>query len=139
MTQLDIESLFGEKYPHASFHDSKIKKISVDFLAREAKFDCIIFIGNPDNRETQPREATGLLTLTGLLYIAVEPPYSNYPYDIDALEISYDGAVESTNFKHPIPKLPESLPDNAYSHCFFITNWNSFMFVAATGANFEWT
>lgn len=138
MSQLNIESLFGERYPHASFHDSTIKRIIVDFLAREAKFDCVVFIGDPDSRETQPREATGTLTLTGLLYISVEPPHSTYPYEKDAWEISYDGPVETTTFKAPIPKLPEPLPGNAFTHCFFINNWNSFMFIAATGANFEW-
>ena len=139
MSHLDIESLFGEKYPHASFHDSTIKKIMVDFLTREAKFDCRIFVGAPDDREAQPREASGALTFTGLLYISVEPPCSTYPYEEDGLEISYDGPVETTNFKAPIPKLPEALPENAFAHCFFIHNWNSFMFVAAMGAKFEWS
>jgi hypothetical protein len=45
MTQLNIESLFGDSHPHMSFHDSTINKISVDFLMREVKFDCIISSG----------------------------------------------------------------------------------------------
>lgn len=139
MTRLNIESLFGDSHPQASFHDSTINKISVDFLAREAKFECIIFVVGPDDRDAQPREASGVLTLTGLLYIAVEPPFPNYPYEEDGLEISYDGPVETTDFKAPTPNLPESLPDDAFAHCFFINNWNSFMFVAATGAYFEWS
>lgn len=138
MRELDIDSLLGEKYPRASFHDSTIIKISVDFLTREVKCDCIIFVGNPDGGDTQLIEAAGALTFTGILYIAVEPPYPNYPYHEGGLDISYDGAVDSTNFKHAIPKLPEPLPDDAFSHCFFINNWNSFMFLAATGASFEW-
>jgi hypothetical protein len=61
MSQLCIDSLFGEKYPHASFHDSIIQRIIVDFLTREVKFDCVIFVGDPDDREAQPREAIGVL------------------------------------------------------------------------------
>lgn len=138
MSQLDIESLFGEKYPHASFHDSTITKVGVDFLTREARFDCVVFVGDPDDREAQPREASGALTLTGLLYVSVGPPDSNYPFEEGGLEISYDGPVETTDFKAPIPRLPAPLPEDAFAHCFFINNWNSFMFVAATGAHFEW-
>ena len=139
MCDLNIESLFGDKYPHASFHDSTINKISIDFLAREVRFKCVVDIGDPEDIDPEPEQAHGVLTLTGLLYIAVEPPYSNYPYEEDGLEISYDGSVAATDFKAPIPKLPESLPANAFAHCFFINNWNSFMFVAATGAKFEWS
>lgn len=138
MSRLHIESLFGATYPHASFHDSKINKIAVDFLAREARFDCLIFVGDPDDRVSQPREALGALTFTGLLYISVEPPYSTYSFEEDALEISSDGPVETTDFKAHMPKLPEPLPEDAFTHCFYINNWNSFMFVAATGATFQW-
>lgn len=139
MPQLNIEALFGESYPHASFHDSTINKISIDFLAREARFDCTIFVGNPDDREALPREASGVLTLTGLLYIAVEPPFRSYPYEEPGLWISYDGPVESTDFKAAKPNLPELITDDAFAHCFFINNWNSYMFVSATGADFEWS
>jgi hypothetical protein len=139
MSQLRIEALFGERYPHASFHDSTINKITVDLLTREARFDCTVFVGDPDDRDAQPREAPGALTLTGLLYISVGPPYPDYPYEDGGLEVSYDGPVETTDFKAPIPKLPEPLPGDAFTHCFYINNWNSFMFVAATGASFDWS
>lgn len=139
MGQLNLESLLDDKYPHASFHDSYIKRIDLNFLKRVAQFNFKLFVGNPDAREGQPREADGLLTLTGLLYIALDPPDSRYPYDEQALEVSYDGPVETTQFKSAIPKLPGDLPAEAFEHCFFITTWNSFLFVAATGAYFEWS
>ena len=40
--------------------------------------------------------------------------------------------------KSPIPKLPGLLPREAFSHYFYIGNWNSFIFLAATDAKFEW-
>jgi hypothetical protein len=138
MKQLHIESLFGDRYPHASFHDSRVYSFGVNLPKKEAVFDCLIFVGNPDDRESQPREARGVLTLTGLLYIAVEPP-TYHPFEDDWMEISYDGPVESTNFKGPIPKLPDLLPDDSFHHCFYINNWNSFMFIAATSGQFEWS
>ena len=138
MAHLNIESLFGDKYPDASFHDSTINTMSIDFLSREIEFKCGIDVGDPDDNGPEPEQADGVLTLTGLLYVAVDPPHSNYPYREDGLRISYDGPVETTNFRAPIPNLPEPLPDEAFTHCFFIYNWNSFIFVAATGAKFEW-
>jgi hypothetical protein len=138
MGTLNIESLFGDRHPHASFHDSTINKVNIDFLTREVKFDCLIDIGDPSDTAPEPKQAYGVLTLKGLLYIAVEPPFSDYSYEEGGLDITYDGSVEATNFRAAIPKLPELNPDGAFAHCFFISNWNSFMFVAATGAMFEW-
>lgn len=139
MSELNIESLFEERYPHASFHDSTIKKVSVDFLTREAKFECVICVGDPDDEDHTSDEAHGVLTFIGLLYIAVEPPCSSYPYEDGGLVIVHDSSVETTEFKTSTPKLPNSLPDGAFAHCFFINNWNSYMFVAATTARFEWS
>ncbi len=81
----------------------------------------------------------GVLTFTGLQYISIEPPHATYAFEEGPLEISYDGPVERTEFKSPIPKLPEPLSDDAFSHCFYIGNWNSFMFVGAMEAKFEWS
>lgn len=138
MRLLDIDSLFGDTHPHASFHDSEVHKISIDLLAREVRADCLIHVGDPDDREAQPRAADGALTFTGLLYFAAEPPDARYPYEEGGLDISYDGPVEVTNFKAAVPRLPGPLPDDAFNHCFFVNNWNSFIFVAATGARFDW-
>jgi hypothetical protein len=138
MSKLNIESLFGDKYPHASFHDSTINKIGIDLVTREVKLSCVIDVGNPEDKDSASEQSHGVLTLTGLLYIAVEPPCSDYRYEEDGLDISYDGPVEDTTFKSPIPNLPEPMPDKAFTHCFYISNWNSFMFIAAMGAKFEW-
>jgi hypothetical protein len=74
-----------------------------------AQLNFTLFVGNPDAREEQPREADGFLTLTGLLYIALDPPESRYSYNEQALKVSYDGPVETTQFKSVIPKLPGDL------------------------------
>jgi hypothetical protein len=96
LVQLNLDSLLDNRYPHADFHDSHIKSINLDFLSRVAKFSFTLFVGNPDARDE--RQADGLLTLTGLLYIALEPPDPRSSYDEGPLWVSYDGPVETTQF-----------------------------------------
>jgi hypothetical protein len=137
MKELNIEAILGDKYPHASFHDAVIETINIDYLKREVVLQCVLYVGNPDD-DVIPREAKGQLTLTGLLYLAIEPPDEKYSYDEDGLDISYDGPVATTPFKSPIPTLPQDIPENAFVHCFYINNHNRFLFLAASGAHYSW-
>ena len=139
MNQLNIESLFGDPYPNTSFHDSAIQNINIDFLSSTVTFHCNVCVGDPESPETKEDMARGVLTFTGLQYILFEPPNPPYPFDEEALGVSDDGPIETTKFKSPIPKLPGPLPRDAFEHYFYISNWNSFIFLAATGARFEWT
>src|SRR5438045_9516614 len=127
MRHLDIESLSGDKYPHSSFHDSTINNIRIDLLTREVMLECVIDVGEANDDGAEPEQSRGVLTLTGLLYIALEPPNSNYLYEENGLNISYDGSVETTSFKAPIHPLPARLPTEAFAHGVFSANWNIYL------------
>jgi len=140
MNELMIENLFDNTHECASFHDARIKSVKLDYVSREAIFDCVLYVGNPDIFEDRERTAEGTLTITGFLYCVIEAPDHNYNYDDnEGLDVTSDGPLKLNEFRAPLPQLPLDLPENAFIHYFYLNNCNSFLYIAATGATFQWT
>lgn len=141
MIELNLSSLTGNPYPNASFHDSKIHTICLDYVSHEATLDCELDIYGPDDSYNGPDYTRrGILKLTGLLYFVIEPPDARYPYDAEGIGITDDDPVEGTIFSTPpnLPKLDAQDADAAFVHWLFVDTWNAFIFFAAKGASFEW-
>jgi hypothetical protein len=121
------------------FHDVTISRINVDYVKREVQFECTIPVGwwNSPNRTGQTEgEIKGTLVLIGLLYLVMEPPDANSPFeDSEGIEVTSEGPVTSEKFD--LLKLPHDLPEEAFLHYFFVNEWNSCIYVAATGAQFR--
>jgi hypothetical protein len=138
--ELDLDALLGEMHPSASFHDAIIRTICIHYESRELWMGCTLPIGDPDAESKEAREATadGTLQFSGLLYCVLEPPDTNYAFEENGLEVSSNGSVATTKFKGPHPALPDISEEAAFVHWFFVSNWNAFLFIAATGARFVW-
>ncbi len=134
--KMQLDDLFrGE----ATFHDASIERITLDYVARKAVLDCSICIGNPDAADVVSREARrrGRLIFLGLLYCVIDPPDSSYPYkDSEGLWLKDDGPVVTSVVSGE--RLPQNLPDGAFSHTFFINDWNAFIYIAGESVRFEW-
>lgn len=139
MRQLDLIGLLGERYPFASFHDAKIHAIHLDYKTRVLQMECTLWLGDLDAPTTEQREATapGILTISGLLYYVIEPPHINSCFEDGSMDITSDGNVATTQFQAPLPELPP-VPEEAFLHWFFVNNWNSLVYIAATDARFVW-
>lgn len=119
-------------------HDAHLKKITIDYLSGVAKFDVQVYVGDPEIQYKEPEEAyrDGLLILSGLLFCIIEQPDPNYQYDkAESLWIADSGNVESIKLTTNLPKL---LHNEAFIHYFFINDWNSFIYLAAKDARFDW-
>ncbi len=120
------------------FHDSNIKTISIDYVMQLAKFNLEVNMGTPDVRDKEPEEIyrDGILTVSELLFCVIEPPDPQYPYkDTKGLWITSSGPIEAA--KLPI-KVYEVIPEGLFDHYFFINDWNSFIYLAAKNAQFDW-
>jgi hypothetical protein len=121
------------------FHDSDICSINIDYVKEEATFLIDVDLTSPDG-PVDISHLEGLLKLTGLLYCVIEPPAvgfsKGYVSDPDKLWIASDSSDFSLLYSSP--KLPEPLSDGAFRHWFFISSQNSFIYVAAVDASFEW-
>jgi len=134
---MDLDQLLD--HPHGTFHDSTIERVEIDYLNRTARFQVQICTGDPNATEHELRESSkpGSLLISGLLFIAMEPPDERYPYQSkDGLWISdteiVPGVTKGTE------SLPKNLPANASVYQFFVSEWNSFIYIAATHFSFEW-
>jgi len=134
---MDLDQLLD--HPHGTFHDSIIERVEIDYLNRTARFQIQICTGDPEATKPELRESSkpGFLLISGLLFIAMDPPAEGYPYQSrDGLWIcAYEIHPGITKGSEPLPK---DLPANASVHRFFVSEWNSFIHIAATHFNFEW-
>jgi hypothetical protein len=139
MQHLKLSALMGDRHPFASFHDAMIHTLHLDYETRVLQMECTLWVGDMDAPPGPLREATadGTLTLTGLLYCVIDPPDVNSNFENGGLDITSDGSVATTKFHTPPPELPP-VPDEAFVHWFFVNNWNSLIYIAATDAHFVW-
>ncbi|HEX8835237.1 MAG TPA: hypothetical protein VF719_13600 [Abditibacteriaceae bacterium] len=135
MRKIDVSDILG-----IWFHDVKVNRINIDYVKREVKLDFVLPIGfwNTPNREGLTEgEKKGTLVFTGLLYLVLEPPDANYNYDHGmGIEITDEGSATRDKFESCLSNMPQDLPEDAFLHYFYVCEWNSFIFVAATGAHF---
>jgi hypothetical protein len=134
MTIEDIENMLP-----SGFHDALLQRISIDYVKREALIDLDVCIGDPDANEEEEREAhrLGHLRLYNLLFLVIEPPDPRYPCNYPEYLMIDSGPIPLLKKDPPI-NLPELLPADAFTHYFFVSDWNAFIYLAATDASFWW-
>ena len=127
------------------FHDSEILNINLDYRTSTATVLFNIDLSDPEN-EVETSSRNGILTLNGLLYCLIEPQTYQFPneYEVNTdnrMWITYDtsdfATLKYADGEAP-PKLPEALPNGAFRHAFYSSNHNSYVYIAAMGASFEW-
>jgi hypothetical protein len=119
-------------------HDAELRSIEVDYVARTANLDLDVWIGDM-SREGPAREAYrhAKVTLKGLVYFVMEPPDSTYAFhEPEPLRIDV-GVDKLTGASRGM--LPEQLPDGVFRFWVYVTQWNSFIHVAATNAALEYS
>lgn len=137
MQTLDLDSLLGTERQHATFHDSELESISIDFITNSIRLSFRIPCGlEPDH---DLKYYAGVLTFSGIDYYAIEPVlYDPQANDTPSLWITSDGPL-------PDPKVPseasvfEGLPSDAFAHYLYSSTTNSFIYVAAKQASFVWS
>jgi len=126
-------------HPHATFHNSILERVEIDYVGKKACLQFQISTGDPNSKEQSVRKSmrSRQLNITDLLFLTIEPPDEKYPHQkasglwIDAGEVG-DGIPKS------MPKLPKNMLPGAFVHWFYVNDWNSFIYLSATGAEFNW-
>lgn len=121
------------------FHDAYVFRISIDYAAGEVTFLIEVDLSSP-HEKVDVNARRGELKLTGLFYCAIEPPvYSlsrEYVFAEERLWLSADSS-DFSELKE-CPKLPEPIPDGGFRHWVYDSTHNSFIYVAAMNAGFQW-
>ena len=134
MTILELE----RSLPNG-FHDAHIHRLSVDYVNREAAITFDVLVGIPEGKNEFEREAYRkcLLKLTGLEYFIIDPPDPTYQFNKPATLWVDASPLETAKLKSSV-KLPSLQAQNAFAYLFFVQDWNSSLYVAATDASLEW-
>jgi len=121
------------------FHDAHINSFSVDYVKREATITLDVLVGSPDGKNEIEREAYRkcILKLTGLEYFIIDPPDTTYNYTKPGTPWIDASPLESAKLNSNI-KLPPLQSENAFAYLFFVQDWNSSFYVAATDSSLKW-
>ncbi len=135
-----LESLLDNKFPNATFHDSMLENLDLNYVDRRAEFHFELYVGSPNDNSSEKREARekGILTFKNFIFCIVESPDPRYDYEIPGgLWITSDGPIKELK-NIDLPKIVESIPDNVFAHYFFNNDWNAFIYIASEEAEFKW-
>lgn len=124
-----------EKQLPNGFHDSKLKRVAINYEKREIELHFDVFIGK-DEPTGGVRFREGTLKAYGLFFCVFEPPGPNYLCQL-GMGLWVADSDEVTEDKCPI-KLSYALPKAAFGHYFYINDWNAFIYLVASEARFEW-
>ena len=117
------------------FHDAEFRTVLLDYGRRRVLIDVSVWIGDMDAKFA-PREGyrDGELVIDGLHFVVIEPPDPRYPF---AENTSLCVAGCSPPSKSDFASV-SALPAGCFASRFFVNEWNSFIHVAARGANLTW-
>lgn len=130
MTIEDIE----KSLPNG-LHDSRLCRVSVDYQLCTLEAEVEIWTGKmdeaPEQRETYRR---GRIEISGLIFMVMEPPDPKYPF-LNSAHLTIDGCDQRQNLGAALLK---SLPKKSFFRSFWVGEWNAFIHIAGTNANFFW-
>ncbi|MSO19015.1 MAG: hypothetical protein EXQ56_00895 [Acidobacteria bacterium] len=94
--------------------------------------------GGPDGPTEALREEyrKATLTLEGLVYIVIDPPFPDYDFaKAGALWITGGEHKSTDKVQPPIPL--EEIPHDAFTYRFYVENWNSCIHIVAKQARIQ--
>ena len=115
------------------FHDTQINSIRIDYVNREITLDVEIWVGDSSEDDSDVYRPAQL-TLLRFLFCVIEAPDATYPYHEEKALWVDAGSEETPRIATGI-QLPEPLPKGAFTHWFFVNDWNAFIHVAAMDAH----
>jgi len=122
------------------FHDADLETISIDYVSREAVMKLLLLVGSPNAVTEEKREIyqTAELHLSDVLYFVIDTPDMKYRYtEKKSLRIDAGRAGEKSAPAPPVPL--DQLPTGISAYWFFVSDWNSFIHVAAMDAKLRWS
>lgn len=136
MRSLNLDSLLGDKYAHATFHDAEMEWINIGLNTNSITFGFMIPCGFlPENELSYQR---GMLEFRDVVFYFIEPSvYRPEANDKAALWITSEGSLPDDRVEASA-ELPDDLPQDAFAHYFYSSTTNSFIVVAAREAAFHW-
>lgn len=125
-----------ETYPNG-FVDAEITSLAIDYRSRSATIQ-LNMRGNLPHSPNSQEYAPAVLSLKGFCYVSIEPPDADHVFGLNRSAIQIDGLPEDPRQFPLIDRVKSELPAGGFSCRFFVHDWNSFIHIAAKGAQFSW-
>ncbi|HWY05433.1 MAG TPA: hypothetical protein VNY24_01150 [Candidatus Acidoferrales bacterium] len=119
------------------FDDAEITGIAIDYTKRMATLQLKLRGNSPDSPERDVY-APAVLRVLGVYYLSIEPPDQSHIIGPESNAITVDGLPEDPHNYPLFGHIKAKLPDGAFCCRFFVHDWNSFIHIAASGAEFSW-
>jgi len=127
----------------SGFHDSALKKLSFDYERRTVCMEMSLKVGDPDGPLEQRDDVRDAqIDVTGVVFFVIDSPSSDATYDFQSGELWVVDAYETRSipeFAKTIDKnLLDAVPPDAFVQSFFVSEWNSYLHVAAKDCAMKW-
>jgi len=125
-------------------HDSALKGLSIDYERRTLRLDVSIKVGDSEGpREKRDDIRDAQIQMSGVVFFVIDPPSSAAEYDFKSpgelwVTDSYETRSIPQFTKTIDQKLLDAIPADAFVQSFFITQWNSYLHVAAGDCSMKW-
>jgi hypothetical protein len=120
------------------FHDSALASFEVDYARRFLRARFSLKVGVPDDSPETRND--GRVEITGLVFLVIDPPDKRSDFTA-ADEVWIADGYETASipqFTGHLNELLKALPQGAFAHSFFVSDWNSYMHVAGSGCSIKW-
>jgi hypothetical protein len=136
VSQTEVMSTLAEieqQLPNG-FHDAEIRSCTLDFMSRTVSFVLDVWIGDMASSDESQRERyrAGTLAIAGVAFCQIEAPDPTYPFR-EAKPLRVDLCKPEPS---PIGSAASAA---SFQARFYVSNWNSFINLAADDAKLEWT
>lgn len=113
-------------------HDAHLEKLEIDWPNERLSFEARADVGN-DGTELERRLK---VTVTGLVYCAIEPPQINAPGGL--ISTPAEGLWIQPEPLDSAPPSHPTIPPGCFLHRMVVSDWNRSIYVCACNAEFVW-
>ncbi|UPT73175.1 MAG: hypothetical protein M0D55_14945 [Elusimicrobiota bacterium] len=134
-----LESLLGENAPGATFHDSGLLSLSIDYDKNILIADFDLCAGDPDGKDRNEREryVPGRLRIEGLDFWFMEPPSAPADRWHACPWLTADGPLSECTTPGAKLLMPRA-EGKGFAWYFYFSDLNTFAYVAGDRVSFEW-
>lgn len=128
----------------SGFHDSALKRFSIDYERRTVRLEVSLKVGDPDGPRAQRNDVRDAqIDISGVVFFVIDPPCSDADHDFKSpgelwIPDSYDTRSIPEFTKTIDKKLLDAAPADAFFQSFFVSEWNSYIHLAAKDCAIKW-
>jgi len=121
------------------FHDMRINSLELDYSSGTMKLNVGLLVGWPEDSESERDQyQKAIVTIRGLCFCSIDPPYPGYRFFPDGRPIVVGGDPARADHLQSLPDLLPTFPEGVWCYRFFVHEWNAFIHIAAREAEVAW-